>query len=302
MALTLLGLRYFRAVADAGSVSAAAAMLDVAQSAISRQMQALEDDLGTTLLLRHRLGVSLTPAGEHLFERAADILRQTSDLRSSVAAMEARPRGELRIGFPPSLGHILIAPAVTAMATSFGDVAISLLEGFSQEIAERIAGEQLDFGITSARMEDPGLQFTPMFAEEIWLVGVPDRWTFGDEIRWQDVRTEPLIVTDIVHRMLLKWAGGCDRIVGPRIKTNSLAVLLPLLQAGMGSLVVPKSCFHAQLEDGVLVGAPFKGMRLTRYLAEPKDRCRSAAGRHFLDELDRGIRFQEDASTLLRID
>jgi LysR family nitrogen assimilation transcriptional regulator len=301
MGLTLLGLRYFRAVADAGSVSAASLALNVAQSAISRQMQALEDDLGTQLLFRHRQGVSLTPAGEHLLGRAADILQQTSALRSAVAAMEPRPHGELRIGFPPSLSQILIAPAVTAMATSFGNVAISLLEGFSQEIADRISRGQLDLGITSARTEDPGLLFTPLFAEEIWLIGEPDAWTFGEEVRWQDIQTEPLIVTDIIHRMLIKWAGGHDRIVGPTIKTNSLAMLLPLLQAGMGRLVVPRSCFHAQLEHGLLVGAPFKSLRLTRYLAEPKDRARSAAGRLFVDELDHGIRLQENASTLLRI-
>ena len=301
MALTLLGLRYFRAVAEAGSVSAASAMLDVAQSAISRQMQSLEDDLGTQLLLRHRQGVSLTPAGEHFLQRATEILRQTSELRSSVAAMEPRPRGELRIGFPPSLSQILIAPAVTAMAASFSDVAISLREGFSQEIAERISSEQLDLGITSAQTEDPRLGFTALFAEEIWLVGQPDEWAFDHEVSWQDICTEPLILTDIVHRMVMKWAGGQDRMVGQTIMTNSLAMLLPLLQMGMGKLVVPRSCFYSQLESGDLVGVPLKGLRLTRYLAEPKDRCRSAAGRLFIDELDHCIRVQESASNLVRI-
>lgn len=301
MALTLVALRYFRAVADAGSVTAAAIVLDVAQSAISRQIQSLEDELGTPLLLRHRQGVSLTPAGERLLERAKGILKQCSELRTEIGAMEPKPRGEVRIGFPPSLSQILIAPAVAAFAAAFGDVALWLLEGFSREVAQRICDDEMDFGIVSALLQNPRLSQTPLFAEEIWLVGKPENWRFGNTIGRGDIRGEPLIVTDVVHRLVVRWAGDRGFVDGRTIRTNAQAMLLPLLQLGVGHLVVPRSSVHAQLETGELVGAPMAGLHLTRYLVEPKDRVRSAAGQKFVEELERGIEAPGNTSTLLKI-
>jgi LysR family nitrogen assimilation transcriptional regulator len=301
MAISLIALKYFRTVATVGNISRAADVLNVAQSAISRQIFLLEEEFGSPLLLRHRRGVDVTPAGQLVLERADAILRQASDLRREVSALESKPHGALRVGFPASLGGMLIAPLISGVGTAHPSVGVLLFEGFSSEVAERIEDDRLDIGITSVLDPQPDLQLTPLFSEEIFLVGRPEGWKFGSEIFPQALKSEPLIMTNAVHRRVEAWLGPGIEHESSVIETDSQAMLIPLLRLGMGSLVIPRSSVHAELADGSLVGAPLNGLRLTRYLAERRDRVRSFAVSYLVRLLYDRLKELDDAEVLRMI-
>ena len=104
-------LEYFSAVAEAGSISAAARVLHVAQPPISRQIAMLEDELGACLFLRTNKGVELTEAGRSLYQQSQQVFQSLRTIVDSDRDVDAGPRGVLKIGIvysdiPAVLGRL----------------------------------------------------------------------------------------------------------------------------------------------------------------------------------------------------
>lgn len=91
-------LEYFIAVAETGSISAASRQVHVAQPALTRQMQLLEQDIGTRLFERHARGVQLTVAGEAIYDDATRLLDERADIKSRLRALGQGQLGKLRLG------------------------------------------------------------------------------------------------------------------------------------------------------------------------------------------------------------
>jgi DNA-binding transcriptional LysR family regulator len=101
--LSLYKLEIFAAVVHAGSFSAASDRLFMTQPAVSQHIQTLEASLGTTLFVRGRRGVSLTPAGESLYGYTLQILRLVAEAESAVTDVENLAEGQIQIGATPGL-------------------------------------------------------------------------------------------------------------------------------------------------------------------------------------------------------
>ena len=101
--MELRQLTYFTAIAQAGTITAAAQKLHMSQPPLSLQLQKLEDELGCPLFERDTRHLHLTPAGELFYERAQAILQQCADLKREMADLQAGGRGLLRIGVVSSL-------------------------------------------------------------------------------------------------------------------------------------------------------------------------------------------------------
>src|SRR5262249_53423676 len=112
--MNLKQLRYFGSVARNRSVTKASAELAITQPAISRQLALLEAEIGAPLFVRHHRGVALTKAGELLLSRSEYILRTLVEIQSEVSSLTTEPSGELRIGYPPALSHVLISSPLRA--------------------------------------------------------------------------------------------------------------------------------------------------------------------------------------------
>ena len=108
--MNLKQLEYFVSVAELGSFSKAAVVLDIAQPALSRQVRALEIDLRETLLLRNGRGVTLTQAGQRLFEHSVAILQLVAQAREDMGATRDEPVGRITIGLPPTIGRQITLP------------------------------------------------------------------------------------------------------------------------------------------------------------------------------------------------
>jgi LysR family nitrogen assimilation transcriptional regulator len=105
--MNLRQLRYFVAIADAGSFTSAALVLHVAQSALSRHMKLLEDTLGGELFERGTRGVVLTESGQALLTEARMVLARVEDIRTDISAMHGEVRGTVKLAMPSSLSHLL---------------------------------------------------------------------------------------------------------------------------------------------------------------------------------------------------
>src|SRR6185503_10581703 len=97
-------LRIFQAAAQAGSFTHAGEVLNMSQSAVSRQVSALEQDLGVALFHRHARGLILTEQGEHLFRTASEVMVKLEAARSRLTETAEKPSGTLRITTTVGLG------------------------------------------------------------------------------------------------------------------------------------------------------------------------------------------------------
>src|ERR1700745_1931149 len=112
--MELRHLRYFEAVGEALSFTKAAARLRLAQPALSRQIQSLEDEIGVDLLKRSPRGVTLTAEGKLFLDEARQVIASTQKSVNKVRALARGEYGELHIGYAPSASVELLPPALAA--------------------------------------------------------------------------------------------------------------------------------------------------------------------------------------------
>ena len=120
-------LKTFHAAAEAGSLTAAAELLNLSQSAVSRQISALEDDLGVKLFHRHPRGLLLTEPGRLLFTAAHDMAARVAAAESLVHDTRDEPTGLLRITAPTALGAIWLAPRLARFRETYPQIRVRLI-------------------------------------------------------------------------------------------------------------------------------------------------------------------------------
>ena len=120
-------LRIFHAVADAGSFTHAGTELHLSQSAVSRQISALEDDLRVPLFHRHARGLILTEQGEVLYRTAHDVFTKLAAAKTRLMDSKEKPSGELRITTTVGLGSIWLTPRIKEFMELYPDIQVQLM-------------------------------------------------------------------------------------------------------------------------------------------------------------------------------
>lgn len=120
-------LKTFHAAADSGSLTAAADRLNISQSAVSRQISALEDSLDTPLFHRHARGLTLTEQGRILFLTAREIAHKTALAQATVLNSRSKPQGKLRVSTPISLGSNWLTSVLQDFITAYPEIEVELI-------------------------------------------------------------------------------------------------------------------------------------------------------------------------------
>jgi DNA-binding transcriptional LysR family regulator len=168
--MELRQLRYFVAVAEQGNISRAAQKLFLTQPALSRQIKALEDEIGQCLLERQAHSIRLTPAGETLLREARDLLQRADQVLERVRAAGQGVR--LRVGYAPSLASGLLSGAVETFAQKHPNARVELLDLSTKEMLAGLENDTLDVALTVGLDRDGrGLKWTPLIRAS-WQLAV----------------------------------------------------------------------------------------------------------------------------------
>ena len=157
--MNLQQIETFVRVAEAGSFSKAAVLLDMAQPALSRQVRALETELRETLLIRTGRGVQPTDAGRRLLEHGHAILQRVALAKEDLGALRDEPVGRITVGLPPSMARCLTLPLIEAFARTMPKARLALVEGFSVNIAEWLATGRIDLGLAGGKQDQHAAAF-----------------------------------------------------------------------------------------------------------------------------------------------
>ncbi len=142
--MELRHLRHFAAVVDAGNLSKAAERVFISQPALTRSIKNLEDIVGAVLLERRPRGMVPTPAGDALYRYARLMLNEAARARAEVKAVQAGARGELAIGMAAMFSDHIVDRAVAAVCGAGRDVALTVTQGFLEELVEALRDGRLD--------------------------------------------------------------------------------------------------------------------------------------------------------------
>lgn len=166
--MELRSLRYFLELARHGNFTAAARALNLTQPTLSRQMQELEAEAGTALLVRGKRRTSLTEAGKYLAERAAEILELAERTKKSLAATGQEIRGDVTIAGGESRAMRLVAAAIGKARARHPGVRFHIFSGNGEAVAERLEKGLADFGIFIGQVNMEAFDHVPLPLEDVW--------------------------------------------------------------------------------------------------------------------------------------
>lgn len=168
LSIELRHLRYFIAAAEHGSFRKAGAAIGVQESAISRRVRDLEDQLGASLFNRYNGGVHLTFAGERFLHRARHIIRNVGDCAEDVASIGRSEHGRVRVGIYSSIASGFLAELLRTYADQHPGVDIEMIEGNPAEHVAAIRRLELDIAFVTGTREWSDCDTVHLWSERIF--------------------------------------------------------------------------------------------------------------------------------------
>jgi len=283
-------LRVFHAAADAGSFTHAGERLGLSQSAVSRQVGALEQDLDTPLFHRHARGLILTEQGEILLRTVKDVMSKLDAARLRLSEQREKPQGELRVTTTLGIGANWLAPQLGEFLELYPEIKLRLI----------LTDDELDLGMREADVglrlrqpSQPDLIRRRLFTVHYHL------YASADYIRRHG---QPKTLVDLDHHRILSYgATGANFLNSlnslltagrdtknprvPALAVNNITALRHAVEAGVGIAVLPEYLLAAA-DSGLVQLLPNAEMpELECYLVYPEEMKNVARVQVFRDFL-----------------
>ncbi len=235
----LVELEIFKAVADLGGVTRAAAKLHRVQSNVTTRVKQLETRLGTKLFVRKHRRLVLSQEGKVLLAYADRLLRLSAEAES--ALQSGVPRGTFELGTLESTAATRLPPLLARYHQSFPDVRIDLVTGTTGALVARVADHEIEAAFVAEPFIADGLDSEPLFLEELVLITPPSL----ERIRApKDIGHTTLIAftTGCSYRRRLEaWLGSANVIPERIMEFGSYHAIVACVAAGAGIAVVPRA-------------------------------------------------------------
>lgn len=277
--MDLRGLRYFVQIADCGSITRAAANLGVAQPALTRHMQGLEEELGMQLLVRLPRGVRLTGAGRQFLDHCRRALRELERAREELRADAASPSGQVIFGVSPTLGPLLVPGVVERVRRQCPSVTLKIVEHFSTLLFDNLLTGRVDIALLTNPSATRALRLSPLISEPIVVLAAPQPRDARRFYTLAELSKTPVIVTEAIRAIVDDQIGRYGARLQVEFEVNAVEAIGRLLQRGVGPAVMPVSTFHADVAAGRIVAFPIADVNVHRtlLLAQLAERPASAA-------------------------
>jgi len=277
--MDLRSVRYFIQIADCGSITRAAGNLGVAQPALSRQLRAMEEELGTPLLVRLPRGVRLTAAGRQFLDHCRRALRELDRGREELRANRDSPRGQVILGVSPTLGPLLVPGVVERVRRQCPQVALKIVEHFSTLLFDGLLTGRIDVALLTNPSVTRALRFTPLISEPIVVLAAPQPRDARRFYTLAELSKTPVIVTEAIRAIVDDQIGRYGARLNVDFEVNAVEAIGQLLLRSVGPAVMPVSTFHAEIASGRVMAFPIADVNVQRslMLAHPVERRLSAA-------------------------
>jgi len=267
MNLEVRHLRLVTAIAEEGGVTRAAPRLHLTQSALSHQLAALEERLGTRLFLRLGRRMALTPAGQRLVRSAARLLEELERAEHEVTRLGAGRAGVLRLATEGYTCYHWVPPLLREFAVKWPAVELRIVADATRRPLEALQEGRLDLAVVSSAARDRRFTLEPLFPDELVAVMAPTHPLAGRPfLRPSDFAGEHLILytspeeSTAFQRVLVP-----AKVTPRRLSEIQLTeAIVEMVKAGLGVSVLARWSVAPQLAAGTLRAARLGGRGLVR--------------------------------------
>ncbi|HEX3039197.1 MAG TPA: LysR family transcriptional regulator [Caproiciproducens sp.] len=234
---------YFVAIAEEGSISAAAKKLHISQPPLSQQLKTMENELGVKLVERGARRITLTDAGVLLYKRANSILEMTDAAMKELEDYSERLSGTLRLGATSSSGPALLNRRMKVFSGAHPDVHFEIHEGNTFQLIELLGNGLIEIAIArtpfhAENTDSYGLKSEP-------LIAVADRKFFegldGEAVSLRKLQNSPLIIYRRFEKLILSACKQSEFKPVIFCKNDDARTSLMWADAGLGIAIVPQS-------------------------------------------------------------
>ncbi len=241
--ISLRQLRYFAAIAEAGSFRRAAERLQVSQPALTAQIASLEGALELQLFERSRTGAALSPAGRELLGSTRRVLEEFQGFVDRAGTLSGGAVVTYRAGVPPTLGPYLLPRILPSLHRQYSGLRLYVRESVPRDLEEGLRNNQHDFVFTPLPVSDTQLTVQPLFREPLKLVMANDHRLAGKpRVNREDLFGEEVLSIEEHHLYHRQVAQLCERLGATVLRDfegTSLDTLRHMVIMGTGIAFLP---------------------------------------------------------------
>jgi LysR family nitrogen assimilation transcriptional regulator len=249
--MELRSLHYFVRIAELGSITRAAAHLHVAQPALTRHVQRLEDELNVALFTRANRGVRLTEAGQKLLDGASRILRDIERTGDEIRAQDAHPSGKIILGVTPTLCPVLAPELFARMRRDYPMIELKIMHAGMVRLEEFVIDGRVDIALLSELSRSRLIVSTRLAEEEMVLVTRPGARPAGT-VSGDELRATPLILGDGLRAAMDALLAGLGIELTVDTELNDHETIRLMVQQGAGAAVLPLSSVSKECARGLI--------------------------------------------------
>lgn len=275
-------LLYFMHVAQGGSFTAAEAALDVAQSALSRQIRQLETDLGTKLLERRGHGVELTATGRVLLQYAVEVLDLMGTAVDEVQQSKLGPRDRVSLAVSRPFSSTYVPDVLMRFGKEYPHIHVSVFEASSGQVYEMLTSGAVDLAVVLVQANSPKIATTKLFDEALLVTGRSDNPHLQQEVvKRADLAKLELILPAApfgTRGILERYFEEGDLEIDPGLRFDSVSLMKEMIRREGYSAILPESACVIELQSGEFLSRPLKpNLQRTLRLAHLRDKRQSEA-------------------------
>jgi DNA-binding transcriptional LysR family regulator len=258
--------RYFRAVTESGSIKRAATSLRIAPSAISRQMQAIEEELSVKLFERNARGMVLTDAGHLLYRYAVENRNQLDGIRVKVQEFDTMRRGQVKIATVEGMLANFLSNFVVDLAGDYPGISIWTTVAGSRDVAEMVGHNDVDLGLVFGRSPRRDLIELARMRQSLCLIVSPRHpLASRDSCSIKDLAGLRVVVPDPsfgIRQEIDRVCANSKIRLEICNETNSLNFAQTLAARTDLATFLPRDTAMPSLDAGLLVAVPLRDKRL----------------------------------------
>ncbi|HEY3121898.1 MAG TPA: LysR substrate-binding domain-containing protein [Vicinamibacteria bacterium] len=261
-------LEMFRAVAEEGSFTRAAQRLHVSQSAVSRQVKLLEEELGGLLLHRGGNGISLTAPGELVLKTANRVQRDLQDVVWQLSAAQKLQRGLLRLGGGMTVCLYILPRLLKRFHSRFKQVELHVASGTSEGILRLLRNHQVDLGLLTLPVVASDLEVLPVLKEEMVVVTAPHHpLARARSVEPRSLGRFPLILFEAgsnTRKVVDQFFLEAEIPAKVAMETENVEIIKAMVASGLGISLIPYAAIAKDLGSRRFAWTRVRGRRLYR--------------------------------------
>lgn len=280
----------FCRVVEAGSFTRAAELLNLTQPAVTRQVAALEAELGEPLLDRQGRHFRLTAAGEIVYEHARRVVAVVDSARRQVEALSSPEQGQVSIACVTTTGLFTLPSLLAAFSRQYPAVRIRVWSGKIAAVMDRVLDGESDLGLVTMPVTHPRLESVPLFRDRVVLVASPPQAArLPSPLTLAHLAELDMIAYQAPSRFRTLIEAHLETVgVYPRVamEFDSHEAVKTMVLLGYGVAMVPESTVRAELDSGALIELRVEGLpplhRITSMLLRRNAAPRARAVENFI--------------------